>query len=323
MRARALTFSFLTSLSVLRQEHRFPNTLFLCSRTFLCPRTTSSSYSPVSLSLALSPSQNLTISLRFRAPVTVVQTFTFLWEAGSPPRIGFARFALMFHRNELYKRQHTRQSVVYIWRYESNLTNDPVVHTYKRQATTIAKRVTKRCRARRFLRHNSMKDRRIPNPKDGRSFEKWTEGSHCKPSTSPFPPRKAIANRTSRREKNCRYSQTSRPPLPPRFSTNLYRDEANKRVDEYCANHLEDSSLPSSLLSLFLSLSLSRISYDQESFSIRIDNQFGWSSGKGFRFAKVFHTAKVSPVATILTQNPLVRLTNRFFPRRSLDNYPC
>lgn len=104
MRARALTFSFLTSLSVLRQEHRFPNTLFLCSRTFLCPRTTSSSYSPVSLSLALSPSQNLTISLRFRAPVTVVQTFTFLWEAGSPPRIGFARFALMFHRNELYKR---------------------------------------------------------------------------------------------------------------------------------------------------------------------------------------------------------------------------
>lgn len=151
-----------------------------------------------------------------------------------------------------------------------------------------------------------MKDRRI-EPK-GRSFEKFENGRFALQTP---PSRKAIANRTSERIADIHKQRAAL-----FLSTNLYRDGANKRVDdEYCcANHLERIPSP---------LSLSRISYDQESFSIRIDNQFGWRRVASFRLAKVFHTVKVSPVATILTQNPLVRLTNRFFPRRSLDNYPC
>lgn len=78
MRARALTFSFLTSLSVLRQEHRFPNTLFLCSRTFSFalgpPRPPTLLFLFLSLS---SPSQNLTLFLYVSCSVTVVgSTFT-------------------------------------------------------------------------------------------------------------------------------------------------------------------------------------------------------------------------------------------------------
>lgn len=248
MRARALTFSFLTSLSVLRQEHRFPNTLFLCSRTFSFalgpPRPPTLLFLFLSLS---SPSQNLTLFLYVSCSGNG-GWFNLYFEPGSPPRIGFARFALMFRQNELYKRKHTPKRITFdvtnrIWR-----TIQLCIR--KRQATaTIAKRrVTKRCSS-CFLRQLDERSSHGSNPKDGRSFEKWTEGSHCKHSPSPPPPsRKAIANRTNRREKNCRYSQT-RGPLPP-LSTNLYRDEANKRVDEYCANHLEDS-----LLSLSLSLS--------------------------------------------------------------------
>lgn len=107
MRARALTFSFLTSLSVLRQEHRFPNTLFLCSRTFSFalgpPRPPTLLFLFLSLS---SPSQNLTLFLYVSCSGNG-GWFNLYFEPGSPPRIGFARFALMFRQNELYKRKHT------------------------------------------------------------------------------------------------------------------------------------------------------------------------------------------------------------------------
>lgn len=248
MRARALTFSFLTSLSVLRQEHRFPNTLFLCSRTFSFalgpPRPPTLLFLFLSLS---SPSQNLTLFLYVSCSGNG-GWFNLYFEPGSPPRIGFARFALMFRQNELYKRKHTPKRATFdvtnrIWR-----TIQLCIR--KRQATaTIAKRrVTKRCSSKRVSCANSMKDRvtdQTQRTEDRLRSERKVRIANILP---PPPSRKAIANRTNRREKNCRYSQT-RGPLPP-LSTNLYRDEANKRVDEYCANHLEDS-----LLSLSLSLS--------------------------------------------------------------------
>lgn len=85
--------------------------------------------------------------------------FNLYFELGSPPRIGFARFALMFRQNELYKRKHTPKRATFdvtnrIWR-----TIQLCIR--KRQATaTIAKRrVTKRCSSKRVSCANSMKDR--------------------------------------------------------------------------------------------------------------------------------------------------------------------
>lgn len=178
----------------------------------------------------------------------------------------------------------------------------------------IAKRVAKRIAAANnscFLRQLDERSTDRAQRTEDRLRSLRTEGSHCKPLH--LAKRLLIAPADAKRIADIHKQRAAL-----FLSTNLYRDGANKRVDdEYCcANHLERTPSP-------LSLSLSRISYDQESFSIRIDNQFGWRRVASFRLAKVFHTVKVSPVATILTQNPLVRLTNRFFPRRSLDNYPC
>lgn len=267
MRARALTFSFLTSLSVLRQEHRFPNTLFLCSRTFSFalgpPRPPTLLFLFLSLS---SPSQNLTLFLYVSCSGNG-GWFNLCFEPGSPPRIGFARFALMFRQNELYKRKHTPKRATFdvtnrIWR-----TIQLCIR--KRQATaTIAKRrVTKRCSSKRVSCANSMKDRvtdQTQRTEDRlRSERKVRIANILPPLPLHLAKRLLIAPTDAKRIADI-HKHAALFLRFPRIYT------ATRLINESTSIVQTTSRTPSSLF-----LSLFRISYDQESFSIRIDNQFG------------------------------------------------
>lgn len=135
MRARALTFSFLTSLSVLRQEHRFPNTLFLCPRTFSFalgpPRPLSCFFFPRSLSLSLSPSQNLTISLTFRCSGANGGGSTFTFPLSPRVELTSSNRLCSFRVNVSPKRTlineaHASQSTLHLM---LRIESDPVVHT--------------------------------------------------------------------------------------------------------------------------------------------------------------------------------------------------
>lgn len=132
MRARALTFSFLTSLSVLRQEHRFPNTLFLCPRTFSFalgpPRPLSCFFFPRSLSLAIAK-----LDYFSNVPCSGANgggsTFTFPLsprvELTSSNRLCSFRVNVSPKRT-LINEAHASQSTLHLM---LRIESDPVVHT--------------------------------------------------------------------------------------------------------------------------------------------------------------------------------------------------